>query len=86
MPLLLNPTTRRFFYPIVSVAVAFWRDKGFVHALSLIGENVWLWLRGSVRKEVDMTNKSLRKVIQLQKFSSSTKAGVDEMTPLRLGC
>lgn len=84
-PLLLNPITKRFFYPIVAVAVAFWRGKGIIHALSLISENIWWSLRGSVRKEVDMPNKSLRKIIHLQKISSSDQAGADEMTPLRLG-
>ncbi len=81
-PILLNPLTKKLFYPLVAVAFAFNRGGSFPKALNLLFEHV-AWSLGLLKIEgQQMPAKSLRKIISIKSTPSETD---DEMLPLRLG-
>jgi radical SAM superfamily enzyme YgiQ (UPF0313 family) len=82
-PLLLNAVTRAMFYPLLAIAVAFWRGGSPLRALRLIGEHLYWSLTKPFRPPLNLPNRSLRKVVAITKLKG--KPGADKMTPLRLG-
>lgn len=82
-PLLMNSLTKKMFYPVTAVLVAFWRGKTIGNAFSLIIEHIYwsVFIKKQAIKNVPPI--SLRKSIMLQK-----KIGKDikkDMLLIRLG-
>ena len=82
-PLLLNGITRAMFYPLLAVAVAFWRGGSPLRAVKLICEHLYWSLTRPFRKPLVLPQRSLRKVVAITQLKG--KPGADKMTPLRLG-
>lgn len=82
-PLLLNGVTRVMFYPLLAIAIAFWRGHSPLHALQLIGEHLYWSLTRRFRKPLVLPERSLRKVVNITKLKG--KPNEDKMIPLRLG-
>ena len=81
-PLLMNPLTRRMFYPLLAVAVAI-KAGSPAQALQLIAEHLrWSLLRG-LRKTAEIPPKSLRKTVAISSHRNEDAA--DRMLPLRSG-
>jgi len=81
-PLLLNPLTRRLFYPLLSLAVAI-KAGSPVQALRLIAEHLrWSLLHGA-RNVPMVLPKSLRKTVAVS--SSRNEDAENRMLPLRSG-
>ena len=82
-PLLLNPVTRRVFYPLLAVAVAVGKAKSPFDTLRLLAEHLWWSLTRPFRPAADLPRRSLRKIVKIQ--AAKTASGEDMMIPLRLG-
>lgn len=83
-PLLLNRWTRLAFYPLLALAVAFWRAGSLLRAVALLSEHA-AWSIGLIKRTThELPKKSLRKVIALQKIPPGGTSA-DQMVPLRLG-
>jgi radical SAM superfamily enzyme YgiQ (UPF0313 family) len=83
-PLLMNPWTKKIFYPITALLVAFWRGKSITHGISLIIEHIY-WSVFIKKKTIeDVPPVSLRKSIKLQKRTGD-KNEIDPMALIRLG-
>lgn len=81
-PLLMNPLTRRMFYPLLAMAVAI-KAGSPAQALQLITEHLrWSLLRG-LRITPEIPPKSLRKIVAIS--SCRNKDAEDRMLPLRSG-
>jgi len=82
-PLLLNPITKRMFYPILSIIVALRNADSFKTMLGLWFEHIrWSLTRSVSIHEVQ--EKSLRKTIEIVP-STHVKNDLDAMLPLRKG-
>lgn len=82
-PLLMNPLTRRMFYPLLAVAMAI-KAGSPMQTLQLIAEHLrWSLLSGS-RKTPEIPPKSLRKTVTIVSRSNDA-AAEDRMLPLRSG-
>jgi len=82
-PLLLNRVTRSVSYPLIALAVAFWRGGSIGAAAKLLTEHV-VWIAKGRPVAVDLPNKSLRKVVAISGLARNVKQG-NTMIPLRLG-
>lgn len=82
-PLLLNPLTKWMFYPLLAVAIAFWRGHSPLHALWLISEHLFWTCTAPFRPAPKLPSKSLRKVVAISELKH--KPVQDKMIPLRLG-
>lgn len=83
-PLLLNSVTRRFFFPLLAVAMAIANGGTPLGTLRLLREYVFWVLTGAKRRGPDVATISLRKVVNI--VSANPQAGgVDPMIPLRKG-
>lgn len=82
-PLLLNGTTRAAFYPLLAIAIAFWRGHSPLHALQLIGKHIFWSLTRRFRQGPVLPDRSLRKVVAITRLKD--KPNDDKMIPLRLG-
>jgi hypothetical protein len=81
-PLLLNPVTRRFFYPLLALAIALGHVASPVQAVRLIVDHViWSLVRG--RPPEDLPTKSLRQVVL--PVSNRHEGATDSMLALRAG-
>lgn len=82
-PLLTNSFTRRFFTPLLAIAVSLYTSKSPWQAIRVLSEYVrWSFKRGS--QEVECSGASLRKTIKIMPSSLDQK-GEDKMLPLRTG-
>jgi radical SAM superfamily enzyme YgiQ (UPF0313 family) len=83
-PLLLNPLTRRFFYPLLAVGVAIGQSNSLGQMVGWLFEYLRWELQGKSQAEADLPDKSLRKLVTIE--PASKVAGEDDlMIPLRLG-
>ncbi|MDD5240739.1 MAG: radical SAM protein [Sulfuricella sp.] len=82
-PLLLNPITRKLFYPILAVAMAI-KSGSFWQAAKLLAEHI-VWSMGyRPGKSVDIPDKSLRKIVTIKPVKPNAEHR-DQMLPLRSG-
>jgi hypothetical protein len=81
-PLLLNPITERFFYPLLAVAIAFYKSKSLTNAVALLYGHI-KWSLAGGRLPESLPNRSLRKVVTL--VSRRNEGAEDRMLPLRSG-
>lgn len=83
-PLLLNPLTRRYFFPLLAIAMAIGKGGTPLGMLRLLGE-YFIWsVTGSKRRGPDVPSKSLRKVVNIVPANPQA-IGIDPMIPLRKG-
>lgn len=83
-PLLLNPVTRRYFFPLLAIAMAIGKGGTPLGTLRLLG-GYFIWsVTGSKRQGPDVPNKSLRKVVNIVPANPQV-IGIDPMIPLRKG-
>lgn len=83
-PLFLNPITKRYFYPLLALAVAIRSADTFYMFFSLVFRHLFWSLRSCLFPLPKSQSKSLRKRVNLQ--SSKTDLLKDDMMiPLRLG-
>jgi len=81
-PLLLNPFTRRFVYPLLAMAVAVQHLVSSLQSVKLLMDHVmWSLLKGAPPK--DLPTKSLRKIVP--SVSSRHEDDSNSMLPLRAG-
>jgi anaerobic magnesium-protoporphyrin IX monomethyl ester cyclase len=86
-PLLLSPSTRLIFYPMLAVIVAFWRTQSVYQGFNLIARHLlWSCFKSLRRTPPSVQSQSLRKVIAI----NSVRAMPDDqeedlMLPLRRG-
>ncbi|MDA2928585.1 radical SAM protein, partial [Acidobacteria bacterium AH-259-O06] len=81
-PLLLNPFTRRFFYPLMAMAVAVQHLVSPLQSVKLLLDHViWSLLKGAPPE--DLPTKSLRKIVPA--VSSRHEDKINSMLPLRAG-
>lgn len=91
-PLLFNTITKRFFYPLLAVAIAGKTSHSPIQALKMLFDHMrWSLNRGPSTLTPDMNSpvqeamgKSLRKTITIV-ASASGRSGEDHMLPLRSG-
>ncbi len=83
-PLLLNPLTRRLFFPLLAVAMAINKGGSPLGALRLLGEYFVWSIAGSKRRGPEVPDKSLRKVVNIVRADPHA-VGMDFMAPLRKG-
>jgi len=83
-PLLLNPLTRRYFLPLLAIAMAIGKGGSPLGTLRLLGGYFFWWITGSKRKGPDLPNKSLRKTVNIVPQKKGD-IGNDAMIPLRKG-
>jgi radical SAM superfamily enzyme YgiQ (UPF0313 family) len=82
-PLLLNPLTRRCFYPLLALAVAVGKSKSLLEAVALLGEHLLWSATRPFRPAPDLPKRSLRKIVKIE--PATTASGQDMMIPLRSG-
>ena len=82
-PLLLNPLTRRLFFPLLAVAMAINKGGSPLGTLRLIGEYFVWSITGARRRGPEVPSLSLRKTVKI--VAAKRPAGIDPMTPLRQG-
>jgi len=81
-PLLLNPLTRRFFYPLLALAIALRHMTSPVQAARLIVDHlIWSLIRGGPPS--DLPTRSLRQVVIA--VSNRHEGATDSMLALRAG-
>jgi radical SAM superfamily enzyme YgiQ (UPF0313 family) len=83
-PLMLNPLTRRYFFPLLAIAMALRKGGSVSGTVRLLLEYFFWALRGCKRNGPAVEPKSLRKVVKIVP-SNPQFAGVDQMVPLRKG-
>ena len=83
-PLLLNPVTRYFFYPLVATVVLLRNSKSVFKAIGLLYEHV-RWSLNSIGSDQEQTEGvSLRKTVEIVP-SVHVSGEFDKMIPLRRG-
>lgn len=83
-PLLFNPVTRRFFYPLLAIIVAIRVSNSPLQVMKLLFDHVH-WSGGrQPNPDQGMLGKSLRKTISIVP-SAPDRTGDDKMLPLRTG-
>ena len=84
LSLFLNPTVRKYAYPLLAIGVAIQNGDSPLHSLRMITEHLVWSIKSRLRSLPDLPERSLRKTVTI-KPQEGAKPENDMMIPLRTG-